>query len=61
MRNSKPKRPKPNKNSTEDVAERARRFQEVYALQGIGADFPLEEDIEEERRQERLREAAQME
>lgn len=51
MRSSEPK-----KDSSEIAAARARAFQDVYALEGIGAGFPLEEDLEEERRQARLRE-----
>ncbi len=47
------------KDASEIAAARARAFEEVYALQGIGAGFSLEEDLEEERRQERLREDQQ--
>jgi hypothetical protein len=44
------------KDTREIAAARAGIFEEVYALQGIGAGFPLEEDLEQERRQARLRE-----
>ena len=33
-------------------------WEEVQALKGIGRDFPLEEDLAEERRKERAREDA---
>ncbi len=33
-------------------------FEEVYALQGIGAGFPLDEALEEERRRARANEDA---
>jgi bifunctional DNA-binding transcriptional regulator/antitoxin component of YhaV-PrlF toxin-antitoxin module len=35
---------------------RASSFEEVYKLRGIGRAFPLDEALEEERRQARLRE-----
>ena len=34
-------------------------YQEIYALQGKWREFPLEKDLEEERRKERAREDAQ--
>jgi AbrB family looped-hinge helix DNA binding protein len=40
------------------LALQASSFQEVYALQGIGAAFPLDEALEEERRQARSGEDA---
>lgn len=40
------------------LAMRASSFAEVYALQGIGRAFPLDEALEEERRQARSNEDA---
>ena len=34
-------------------------YEEIYALQGIGREFPLDEDLQEERRKARAREDAQ--
>ena len=34
-------------------------YEEIYALQGMWREFPLEEDLEEERRKARAREDAQ--
>lgn len=40
------------------LALRASSFEEVYALQGIGRDLPLEEALDEDRRQARSNEDA---
>jgi AbrB family looped-hinge helix DNA binding protein len=40
------------------LALRASSFAEIYALQGIGSAFPLDEALEEERRQARSTEDA---
>jgi len=40
------------------LALRTSSFEDVYALEGIGRAFPLDEALEEERRQARSREDA---
>jgi hypothetical protein len=54
------KRPEKAEKKAINQEQRRCTFEEFYALQGIGRDFPVDEDLAEERRKERLREAAKI-